>query len=438
MNHPMRPVAIYHAFDEHYSAITEARLQQMADTGYSHLQISPCQKSNPSHDWWARYQPVNYAIIEGLGSKVELQSLLDRAHDKGLKVIADVVFNHMANLDGGEEREDLTKYPGLSPEDFHTLVNSDNERSGTIDYQDGNNYTELYHWLGGLPDLKHTERVMQIQIRHLEMLMDMGIDGFRFDAAKHMPYWVIQRYIDFINVYSAKRDKTDLPTCWNYLEVITDSDTKHYFYNWIAAIADFNLYHAMKSAFSYGGSLRRLKIPHSNGDSRSVTFGRNHDTIKELNDHAIAPYSDKTDAYLASAYVLAKAYGTPLIMNRDDEDCGFIRAGVRFRSEITRRMYEGVYVVEQVLEVLDSDNVLFMERGNEGFCVINKSTQTFDIPVLDLTLTHLEGTYVEVRNQFEVAIGRSAGKKYVTKWGDASRGGLKVYGREALFFLKQA
>ena len=434
MHNQLQPLAIYHAFDEHYNDITEQRLTKIANTGYSHIQIAPCQKSNPSPEWWSRYQPVNYSIVEGRGTKEDLEALITRTHNKNLKVIADVVFNHMANLDGGEEKEDLTKFPGLTPEDFHTLMNTEHERSGTIDYDDGNNYTELFHWLGGLPDLKHTERVTKIHIRHLKMLLDMGIDGFRFDAAKHMPFWVVQRYIDFINMYSAQRDGSPFPTCWNYLEVITDGDTKHYYYNWMAAISDFNLYHSMKSVFSYGGSMKWLKFPTSNRDARSVTFGQNHDTIADLNIHAIAPYADKTDAHLATAYVLAKSYGTPLVMKRDDDDCSFIRAGVSFRKLITERMHEGKSVKENVLDVIDHDQILFMERGQEGFCVINKSVETFDIPVLDLTLTNLEGSYRELRNSFEVNIHRAGEKKYVSQWGDATRGGLKIYGREALFF----
>jgi alpha-amylase len=438
MSNQLKPKAIYHAFDEYYDKITEQRLSDIANTGYSHIQIAPAQKSNPSKQWWARYQPFNYSKIEGRGPYEELSSLINRSHDKGLKVIADVVFNHMANLDGGNQFEDLSKFPGLSPEDFNTLINSESERSGTIDYNDGDNYSELWYWLGdSLPDLKHTNRVLKIQTGHLKILMDIGIDGFRFDAAKHMPFWVIQHYIDYINAYSAQRDSSLFPTCWNYLEVITDNDTPHDYYNWIASITDFNLYHSMKSAFSYGGSLKSLKFPLCNRDARSATFGRNHDNIKELNDFAIAPYSDKTDSFLATAYVLAKSYGTPLIMNWDDHDCSFIRAGVSFRQEITKRMHANKNVKENILDVIDSDNILFMERGNEGFCIINKAAETFDIPVLDLTLTNLEGSFFEVRNNFEVKIQKSSNKKYITQWGGSSRGGIKIHGREALYFIKK-
>jgi alpha-amylase len=61
-------------------------------------------------------------------------------------------------------------------------------------------------------------------------------------------------------------------------------------------------------------------------------------------------------------------------------------------------------VKENVLGVIDSPVVMMMERGSEGFFVLNKSADRFDIPVLDLTLTNLEGCYRELRR------GRSSGQ----------------------------
>jgi alpha-amylase len=78
-----------------------------------------------------------------------------------------------------------------------------------------------------------------------------------------------------------------------------------------------------------------------------------------------------------------------------------------------------------------------MERGAEGFFVENKGTSKFDIPVLDLTLANLEGCYQELRNNFTVAIEKKNGKKYVTRWGTPAQGGMKVEGRDALYFIRE-
>jgi alpha-amylase len=415
-----RPVAIFHAFDQHYLDV-ERFVCDLASQGFSHVQIAPAQKSNPSEQWWARYQPVDYQVIEGMGSEQDLKKLVDRAHGCGMKVIADVVFNHMASM---QEYSDLN-FPGISSGNFHAACG--------IDYGDGNRVTEMDCRLGDLPDLDHTKTVVRdIQKAHIKKLLALGIDGFRFDAAKHMPPDIIKQYIDYIDSESAGKS-------WNYLEVIEDGDTKAEDYNRIAAVTDFILYRSMKRAFSFGGDLRTLRVPEAVDDPRSVTFGRNHDTIRQLNpQYAIDPYDNATDAYLATAYVLAREGGTPLIFNWDNFDNAFIRQGVTFRRIMRQRGDAGGNVRENVLAAVDSPTVLMMERGNEGFFVVNKGTETFDIPSLDLTLTNLEGCYRELRNNFNVAIERrDNGKKYVTRWGTWDRGGLEIKGRDALYFIRE-
>ena len=105
-----QPRAIFHAFDQKYGEI-KGFVCQLRDQGYSHIQIPPAQKSNPALDWWARYQPVDYSIIEGRGSEQELKDLIATAHGCHIKVIADVVFNHMADM---PEYEHLNFFPNLS------------------------------------------------------------------------------------------------------------------------------------------------------------------------------------------------------------------------------------------------------------------------------------------------------------------------------------
>ena len=70
-------------------------------------------------------------------------------------------------------------------------------------------------------------------------------------------------------------------------------------------------------------------------------------------------------------------------------------------------------VKENVLAVIDSANVLIMERGSEGFFVVNKAGEKLDQQVLDMTLTNLEGCYRELRNNFFVAIRKEGSRKEV-------------------------
>jgi alpha-amylase len=262
------------------------------------------------------------------------------------------------------------------------------------------------------------------------MLLELGVDGFRFDAAKHMAPSDVQRYIDYVNARSGNGT-------WNYLEVITNGDTPPELYSGIAAITDFELYYAMHDVFSRpGGDMRSLRVPRAVADPRSVRFGENHDNLKEINpQYAITPYAQRADSFLATAYVLAREEGTPLVLNWDNTDCAYIPVGVRFRKTMFDRGADGKDVKENILSVIDRPDILTIERGAEGWVILNGGFAKLDIPQLDMTLTKLEGCYRELRNDFTVAIERRPdGKKYITRWGTGQRGGVEVQARDALFF----
>ena len=159
-----QPVAIFHAFNQPYAEV-EAFVCDLAEQGYSHVQIAPAQKSNPSPEWWARYQPVDYSIIEGRGPEADLLNLVDTAHSCGMKVIADVVFNHMAHM----PEFDTLDFPQFNSRHFHPQCD--------INYHDGDNLSELKCWLGDLPDLNQDDpEVRSVHFEHIERLLDIGVD----------------------------------------------------------------------------------------------------------------------------------------------------------------------------------------------------------------------------------------------------------------------
>jgi len=156
-----------------------------------------------------------------------------------MKVIADVVFNHVSSMD---EYKGLDKFPGLAPADFHGQCGIDYSKRDSV----------LNCWLGGdLPDLDQSRPgVQDVQKAHIRKLLSLGIDGFRFDAAKHIDAALVKDYIDLIDRESNGRT-------WNYLEVIEDDGTQATDYNSIAAVTDFVLYkESLRKAFGFGGDLR--------------------------------------------------------------------------------------------------------------------------------------------------------------------------------------
>lgn len=51
--------------------------------------------------WWTDYQAVSYTIQSKRGNRSQFQNMVNKCHSAGVKVIVDVIFNHMAGIDGG-------------------------------------------------------------------------------------------------------------------------------------------------------------------------------------------------------------------------------------------------------------------------------------------------------------------------------------------------
>lgn len=97
---------ILHAWNWSYNTIKD-NLQSIAQAGYTTIQTSPVQQPKIDQlswwdvggQWWKLYQPLSFSIAKTswLGTKEELKSLCDEAHKYGIKIICDIVSNHMAN-----------------------------------------------------------------------------------------------------------------------------------------------------------------------------------------------------------------------------------------------------------------------------------------------------------------------------------------------------
>ena len=186
---------ILHCFNWTFKQI-EANLGAIKDAGFKSVQTSPVQqpKSNGA-SWWAFYQPLSFSIADNspLGTKQDLKDLCDAAEEKGISVIVDIVFNHMANISDGVYESDGT--PKVSPNveayepEIYAARNDATNPTFHHNLSNGNNAEgETQNYPGGdLPDLNTSNAlVQQRSYALLKECIDVGVDGFRFDAAKHI------------------------------------------------------------------------------------------------------------------------------------------------------------------------------------------------------------------------------------------------------------
>ncbi|MBQ3870701.1 MAG: hypothetical protein II777_09155 [Clostridia bacterium] len=186
-----------HAFNWTYKQIT-SNLESIKNAGFKNVLTMPVQQpKSGGASWWAFYQPLSMSIGEqsSLGTREDLKELCDKAESLGICILADIVANHLATTDDEGKEPDGT--PTVSPlvEAYEPVLynnrNADKDGNGVTFHHNknasGSGSDTQYYAYGNLPDLNTSNPYVQGRVLSLlKECIDIGIDGFRFDAAKHI------------------------------------------------------------------------------------------------------------------------------------------------------------------------------------------------------------------------------------------------------------
>ena len=180
---------ILQCFNWSYQGIKN-NMKKIAEQGFTAIQTSPIQTIKESTQgktmqgsWWVYYQPSNFKIDtngqNALGNKSDFTAMCNEAHKYGVKVVVDAVLNHMANAGDNTLSNTI-------PSD----IRNDNGCWHSI-YQNTSNWNSrwdiTHNCMGGLPDLNTgNPKVQNYEIAFMKECIDCGVDGFRFDGAKHI------------------------------------------------------------------------------------------------------------------------------------------------------------------------------------------------------------------------------------------------------------
>lgn len=217
-------------------------LNDIANAGFKTIQLSPMQPQKDysggrwEDQWWKLYQPLGFSIAQNnqniLGTKEELQSMCTAAEEKGINVIVDVVANHLA---GGSDKSFDWNVQYFEPDIYNqNLIHQLGNMTEAAGYN-GNSEYILKGAIGGFPDLQTESPVVQNRVQSLlKEYIDVGVDGFRFDAAKHIEtpddgdlasnFWPT-----VLNGATAYAHSKNLPTPYYYGEILTTPGTRRDF-----------------------------------------------------------------------------------------------------------------------------------------------------------------------------------------------------------------
>jgi alpha-amylase len=227
--------------------------------GFGAVQVSPPQASASLGAWWDVYQPVNFTSLKSnMGTEAEFQAMVNTCHTAKVRVYVDVVVNHLAAgsgtaTDGTTWNSTTLAYPFFSSSDFHPACDIAGGDYGSP----GNRSNVMNCRLSGLPDLKTESSYVQGQIKnYLSKLITMGVDGVRFDAAKHMPASDLAAILAGVT-----HTTTSGESLWITQEVIPDSNVVRSDYYGNGTLNEFQYTYAMKAVFrnENGANLSQIR-----------------------------------------------------------------------------------------------------------------------------------------------------------------------------------
>ncbi len=204
------------------------KLDYLSDLGVNVLWLTPIFPS-PSHHG---YDATDLFDIElRLGTKADLRKLLDESHRRNMRILLDLVPNHVSNLH--PTFQSAITDPESLYKNWYTFRHWPDKYSSFFDVPE-------------LPQLNLREpSARQHMLDAVAYWLDFGVDGYRVDYAigPTADFWA-----DFRKVTWQSR-----PDSWTFGEVVEPPDSQINFSGGLDGCLDFNLMETFRNAFAYDG-----------------------------------------------------------------------------------------------------------------------------------------------------------------------------------------
>lgn len=167
-----------------------SQLDYLKELGIDCLWLSPIYDS-PNDD--NGYDIRDYKkIAQDMGSMEDLKNLIDELHQRGMKLIMDLVVNHTS-----DEHQWYQKalQGDRAYQDYYYLVDSEDVPNNWVSFFSGSAWKyepSLHKWMLHLfskkqPDLNWNNPVVRQEVSDIvNFYLDMGVDGFRMDVINYI------------------------------------------------------------------------------------------------------------------------------------------------------------------------------------------------------------------------------------------------------------
>ena len=309
-------------------------LDYIRELGIDVLYMTPIFKSNSCH----KYDTIDYYHIDpSFGTKQELRELVQKAHERGMKVVMDAVFNHTGReffafadiLEKGEK----SKYRDWYFIDDFPLRNEPGQLPNF----------KCFAYYGGMPklNLKNPEVEKFVTDVACYWIEECDIDGWRMDVGDEISHFFWKRFRRAVK--AVKKDALIVGEIWHYAGDFLEGDewdtvmNYPFYLNLIDLIADekISVSQFVQNLGYLEGRLNKKCYP------LMWNLIDSHDTARFLH----LCNNDKKKQHLAAAFQLLLP-GMPMVYYGDeaampganDPDC---RRGMYWDEEYRdREMYE--------------------------------------------------------------------------------------------------
>lgn len=415
-----------HAFNWSYNTIKE-NLPAIAAAGYTTVQTSPVQQpkdystsGDVTGQWWKLYQPISFHIAEQswLGTKDDLKSLCDEADKYGIKIICDIVSNHIANADETRPDSVSNQVKKYEPEFYKK------RRTYTRTYKGDANDSSVQAVVQGhvskCPDLVTNDTAVQTYIINLlKECIDCGVDGFRFDAAKHIEteddgeyasdYW--KNITTSASSYYTQKTGDDL---YIYGEILNNcgADRSYSSYTKYINVTDNRTGDAVLYNVTKGKASTATNAKYKSGvaASNAVLWAESHDTYEgNSGSSGFSNTADVSDENVVKAWAIVAS-------RKDSTALFFARPGTALMGGVsTDTTYKSTAVSEinkfhnlfvgQSEKLGSSGDIAYVARGTSGIVLSNCKGTNASVSISGTGLA--DGKYTDMVSgaEFTVANG---------------------------------
>ena len=391
---------ILHVWSWNFPTLAE-NMKKIADAGFTMIQTSPVNAcfspeggnikilDEKEGNWYHYYQPLDWTIGNNIvGTEEEMKAMLDSARKYDIRVLVDVLPNHVA-FDIDLVTDEFYAAVGGRDKMFHT--------HGLEDIQDYNDRTQCTHQgVGGLPDVNTENPLFQkYYMEFVNKLLNMGVRGFRYDTAKHIGVHSDPvdaeagvKENDFWDVATGRKEVLGVSlampydSLFVYGEVLQDRNVPENEYAGYFGQTASGYGHVLREVLAKRSAkdIDILSWHHSAAPEYLTTWVESHDTYCNANESA-----GLTDAQIRTGWVFltARQNGTPLFYSRPmnstrENYFGDNLLGARGNDEFFHPEVVAVNKFRQSMEgqvedirISEDGEVIVVNRGDKGAAVIN-------------------------------------------------------------------